>query len=91
MGVPSMWVFEAQKNADEKRQMDLFANLHKVRAKTLCLGCEEDPVCTAHVSRVTAKGIEGAQTHIIAESGHFPWIEKPVEFFDVVIGFFKAG
>ena len=76
---------------DEKTQMDLFANLHKVRAKTLCLGCEEDPVCTAHVSKVTAERIKGAQTYIIAESRHFPYTEKLVEFFDVVIGFFKAG
>lgn len=88
MGIPSLWVNKAQDAADAKRPMDLFTNLHKVKAKTLCLGCEEDPVCTSHVSRVTVDGIKGSECVIIEDCGHFPWIEKPKEFFDVVVRFF---
>lgn len=91
MGVPSLWVNKAQHAADAKRPTDLHANLRKVTARTLCLGCEEDPVTTSHVARVTAEGIEGADCVIIENCGHFPWVEKPEEFFWVVIKFFEDG
>lgn len=47
------------------------------------------PVCSAHVTRVTHAGIKNAELVIIKDSGHFPWIEKPEQFFDVVEKFFK--
>lgn len=89
MGIPSLWVYRAQLAADERRPIDLYANLHKVKAKTLCLGCDEDPICTANVTRVTHEGIKGSELVIIKNCGHFPWIEKPEDFFDVVMRFFR--
>ena len=87
MGVPSRWVNKAQKSADEKKPLPLFENLSKVKAKTLCIGCDGDPVCTANASRVTHEGITESELVVIKDCGHFPWIEMPEQFFIEVIRF----
>ncbi|KAH0490878.1 hypothetical protein TgHK011_002327 [Trichoderma gracile] len=51
MGVPSWWVYEAQRAADKAKPLDLYAALHTVKARTLCVGCSEDPICSENVSR----------------------------------------
>lgn len=89
MGVPSRWVGKAQSAADKKEKLNLYAHLDKVTAKTLCLGCSEDPICSENVSRVTAEGIPGAAVAIIQGVGHFPWIERPDEFFPEIRKFIE--
>ncbi|KAK4070894.1 hypothetical protein Trihar35433_5361 [Trichoderma harzianum] len=89
MGEPSWWVYKAQGAADKIKTLDLYAGLDKVKARTLCLGCSEDPICTENVTRVTAEHIPGSQVVIIPECGHFPWIEQPDQFFAAVTEFLK--
>jgi proline iminopeptidase len=89
MGVPSLWVNKAQRAANKKKKVEVYHDLHKVKAKTLCLGSAEDPICSANMSRVTAKGIAGAEVVIIEGCGHFPWIERPEDFFGEVVKFIK--
>lgn len=87
MGVPSWWVNKAQSAADKIKPLDLYAGLNRVKARTLCLGCSEDPICSENVSRITAEGIAGSQLVIIPDCGHFPWIEKPNHLFAAVTEF----
>ncbi|KAL6886119.1 Alpha/Beta hydrolase protein [Trichoderma longibrachiatum] len=87
MGVPSWWVYEAQLAADKIKPLDLYAALHTVKARTLCLGCSEDPICSENVSRITAEHIPESQLVVLPQCGHFPWIEKPNEFFTAVTTF----
>ncbi|KAL7940185.1 alpha/beta-hydrolase [Trichoderma barbatum] len=61
MGEPSWWVYRAQSAADKSKPLDLYAALNKVKARTLCLGCSEDPICSENVSRITAEHIEGSR------------------------------
>ncbi|KAL7805016.1 alpha/beta-hydrolase [Trichoderma aethiopicum] len=89
MGVPSWWVYEAQLAADKIKPLDLYAALHTVKARTLCLGCSEDPICSENVSRITAEHIPESQLVVLPQCGHFPWIEKPNEFFTAVTTFLK--
>ncbi|KIN02574.1 hypothetical protein OIDMADRAFT_102697 [Oidiodendron maius Zn] len=90
MDVPSLWVNMAQRAANEMKKIDVYQELKKIKARTLCLGCAEDPICSENVSRVTAKGIAGADVVIIEDCGHFPWIEKPEDFFKEVTKFIKS-
>jgi proline iminopeptidase len=62
-------------------------HLDKVKAKTLCLSCDQDPICSEKSARATAEGIEGAELRVIRDCGHFPWIEKPDEFLEEVLRF----
>lgn len=89
MGVPSRWVGKMQSAADKKKPLELYAGLDKVTAKTLCIGCSEDPVCSENASRVTAEGIPGAKLVVVREVGHFPWIEQPDEFFPAIRDFIE--
>ncbi|EHK17833.1 uncharacterized protein TRIVIDRAFT_67064 [Trichoderma virens Gv29-8] len=89
MGEPSWWVYKAQSAADKIKRLDLYAGLDKVRARTLCLGCSEDPICSENVSRITAERIAGSQLIIIPACGHFPWIEKPDQFFAAITTFLR--
>ncbi|KKP03479.1 hypothetical protein THAR02_04399 [Trichoderma harzianum] len=89
MGEPSWWVYKAQGAADKIKTLDLYAGLDKVKARTLCLGCSEDPICTENVTRITAEHIAGSQLIIIPECRHFPWIEQPDQFFEAVIEFLR--
>lgn len=89
MGEPSMWASKAQSAADRKKVLDLYSSLHKVKARTLCLGCSDDPVCSANATKVTAEGISGSQAVILPNCGHFPWIEKPEEFFRAITDFLR--
>jgi pimeloyl-ACP methyl ester carboxylesterase len=90
MGTPSFWVYKAQLAANKKKKVEVYQDLDKIKAKTLCLGCAEDPICSEHVSRVTANGVAGAEVVIIQDSGHYPWIEKPEELFGKVVKFIKG-
>ncbi|KAL7932830.1 alpha/beta-hydrolase [Trichoderma chlorosporum] len=91
MGEPSWWVYKAQSAADKIKRLDLYTGLEKVKARTLCLGCSEDPICSENVSRITAEHIAGSKLVIITECGHFPWIEKPDHFFAAVTEFLEEA
>jgi proline iminopeptidase len=89
MGEPSRWTYKAQKASNNKKGITVYSDLDKVQGKTLCLGCEEDPVCSAKVTGITHDGIASSELAVIDDCGHFPWIEKPVQFFAEVVRFFK--
>jgi len=87
MGRPSLWVNKAQTLADKLNPIPEYDDLPKVKAETLIIGADEDPVCSAKVSRITHENIPRSKLVIIEDCGHFPWIEKPEEFFSLIIDF----
>jgi proline iminopeptidase len=64
-------------------------DLAKVRAKTLVIEGMQDPACPLDESERIQSGIAGSTIVKIDKSGHFPWIEQPVQFFSAVTQFLK--
>jgi 3-oxoadipate enol-lactonase len=68
------------------------ADLAAIRAPTLVITGEGDPLIPAENSRLIAGRIPGAQLTILPDASHFFWIEKPGETADALIRFFgKLG
>ena len=86
--LPSLWAFEAYYSADQKEGWDQVAELARIKAQTLVIVGRQDLGCPVEISEAITKGVEGAKLRVIEDCGHFPWIEKPEEFFGEVVDFF---
>ncbi|KAF7557083.1 hypothetical protein G7Z17_g888 [Cylindrodendrum hubeiense] len=62
----------------------------KVTAKTLILRGSEDAMCSPQASQAIAEGIQGSKLVVIPGVGHFPWIEKPDEFWAAIDAFLES-
>jgi pimeloyl-ACP methyl ester carboxylesterase len=58
--------------------------LAAISAPTLVLGGAHDVITSPPQARRIASRVPGAELRLFAESGHFPWIEEPAEFFECV-------
>ena len=68
----------------EQATMDLRPELGKIRTPTLVVVGDDDFICDVTAGREMADGIPGAELAIIEEAGHFPWVEQPAAFRQVV-------
>ncbi|KAH8812994.1 Alpha/Beta hydrolase protein [Xylogone sp. PMI_703] len=75
---------------DQELKFSAVEGLGKVKAQTLVLAGEEDPICSFESSQRATEGIRGAELKGFSKSGHFPWIEAPEEFFSALIPFLKS-
>jgi proline iminopeptidase len=67
---------------------DVTARLGEIRVPTLVLAGAHDPMSPpAQGAARIAAGIVGAELHVLTDSGHFPFIEEPALFREVVLGF----
>ena len=64
------------------------ADLPSIKAPTLVITGEGDPLIPAENSRLIASRIPGAQLQILPDASHFFWIEKPKETAAALIRFF---
>lgn len=64
------------------------ADLPRIKAPTLVIAGEGDPLIPAENSRLIAGRIAGARLVLLPDASHFFWIEKPRETADALIGFF---
>jgi pimeloyl-ACP methyl ester carboxylesterase len=64
------------------------ADLPRIKAPTLVIAGEGDPLIPAENSRLIASRIRGAKLVLLPDASHFFWIEKPQETADALIGFF---
>lgn len=64
------------------------ADLPQIKAPTLVIAGEGDPLIPAENSRLIASRIPGARLVLLPDASHFFWIEKPQETADALIGFF---
>lgn len=68
---------------------DLYDNLKKLSCKTLFIHGNEDPFSLAFAKKAHIT-IKNSQFEIIKDCGHFPYIEKPQEFFKLLNKFLVA-
>ena len=71
----------------ERATFNLRPLLTRVRARVLVVVGAQDPVLGPTSAREVADGIEGAWLEVIEDAGHFPWIEQPQRFEEVVADF----
>jgi pimeloyl-ACP methyl ester carboxylesterase len=69
---------------------DACADLPQIKAPTLVITGEGDPLIPAENSRLIAGRIPGAQLALLSDASHFFWIEKPQETADALIRFFGS-
>jgi pimeloyl-ACP methyl ester carboxylesterase len=86
-GTISSYAFRSQFAADAATRTDLTQSFDKVTAKILIAVGRHDFICPVALSERLHQGIPQSQLAIFEESGHFPWIEEPEQFFAVLNGF----
>jgi proline iminopeptidase len=64
----------------EQAHTDLRPELGRIAAPALVMVGEDDFICDVVAAREMADRIPGARLSVIAEAGHFPWVEQPSAF-----------
>jgi pimeloyl-ACP methyl ester carboxylesterase len=72
------------------RRLDYRPRLGEVRAPTLLLAGRHDPQMPPSCSEELARGIPGARLAIFERSGHYPFIEERLDFWEAVRSFLGA-
>jgi len=70
---------------------DACADLSRIKAPTLVIAGEGDPLIPVENSRLIASRIPAAQLVLLPDASHFFWIEKPQETADALIRFFAQA
>lgn len=66
--------------AAEQATMDLRPELGRIRTPTLVVVGDDDFICDTVSANEMADEIRGARLEVIADAGHFPWVEQPAAF-----------
>ena len=61
--------------------------LPDIGVPTLVVAGASDRICPPQASEIIASGIPNARLEIIEAAGHFPWLEQPIRFHEVVARF----
>lgn len=69
-------------------QFEGCGDMGKIRAPTLVITGDSDPLIPPDNSRKLAAGIPGAQLCVLENASHFFWVEKPGETADALKAFF---
>ncbi|MFH1356401.1 MAG: alpha/beta hydrolase [bacterium] len=77
--------------ASEQSSVNLLAKLARINTPTLIVSGSNDFVCSPMNSFRIKDKIPHAQLVEISETGHFPWLEKPKEFFTTIRSFMKQA
>lgn len=85
-GTVSFWAWKANKAADAKAATP---NLPVIRAKTLIVLGNEDPVCTEAWAEEIRNLIPGSKLVVFKDCGHMPWHEAD-DFWPAMFDFLKA-
>jgi len=65
---------------------DLLPRLEQILSETLIIHGDADPIPLRTVERIH-KSMKNSSLVVIKQCGHFPYVEKPTEFFDVTYTF----
>jgi len=71
------------------RKLDYSGILNEVEVRTLVIGTRHDVQFPLSCSQELHQGILNSKLAILERSGHFPFIEEPIEFWDTVAAFIK--
>src|SRR5690606_2678105 len=73
-----------------RKEISLVPHLPRIAAPTLLLWGERDPLFpTAHGQRALEL-MPNARLHVFPQGGHWPYLERPEDFSQVVAGFLDA-
>jgi pimeloyl-ACP methyl ester carboxylesterase len=89
---PGVWASLRQGPNDRKgeNRCPHVRNGAKVKAGTLVVWGEDDAICDVAEGRAVAEAIPGASLVVFERCGHFPWIEKPEDFWKEVDAFLEG-
>ena len=74
------------------RHDEFLIPLEKIRAQTLFLWTEHNPVHDVETARIASQQVAGSQLYVMkGKSGHWPQYEAPEEFNDVTRKFLTSG
>lgn len=69
----------------------LAGRLHRIKVPTLVVWGESDKVVTSDYGRAYADSIPDSHFEVIEAAGHYPQLEQPDRFAELVIGFLKRS
>lgn len=67
---------------------NLYGNLKNIKCPTLIIHGEYDVIPTSAIEKMNSE-INGCETHIIKNCGHFVHIERQKEYFDLIEKFLE--
>jgi pimeloyl-ACP methyl ester carboxylesterase len=73
--------------ADDLEALRMYLGLSEI---SILRHSKHDYICPLALSEHLHKGIPQSQLTIFEESGHFPWLEEPEEFFAILNGFLSS-
>ena len=80
--------FNAQRNQffvmNELNRYNVTNRLHEITVPTLVIGGKYDAHVAPEWSETIAENIPNARLVMMQNSGHFPWLDEPDEFFDLI-------
>lgn len=83
--------FNAQRNQffvmNELNRYNVTGRLHEITVPTLVIGGNHDVHVAPEWSDVIAENIPNARLQMMQHSGHFPWLDEPALFFEMVKNF----
>ncbi|OZJ03925.1 hypothetical protein BZG36_03607 [Bifiguratus adelaidae] len=86
---PIAWAWCTSGPADQAAPTNQVESLSKIQARTLIIFGSEDAISPVSIGQRTRDGIASSQLIVYEQCGHFPWIERPNEFFAYVIHFLQ--
>jgi proline iminopeptidase len=81
---PSSWAWQYHNKANQNYPWRQEQRLGEVRARTLIIVGKQDRICVPLIAEHVHAGIRDSRLLEIDDSGHFPWIEQPKQFFEAV-------
>lgn len=83
--------FNAQRNQffvmNELNRYNVTGRLHEITVPTLVIGGNHDVHVAPEWSEMIAENIPNARLQMMQHSGHFPWLDEPALFFEMVKNF----
>jgi proline iminopeptidase len=76
---------------NELRRYDVRSRLNEISVPTLMIGGRHDVHVSPSWSEMMAKQIPHSQLIMMEQSGHFPWLDEPKNFFDAVRKFLLSS
>ncbi|MDY6834245.1 MAG: alpha/beta fold hydrolase [Chloroflexota bacterium] len=73
---------QGQKLMDE---YDITSSLREIHSPTLIIAGRDDFICSPSRACIIHRAVPNSNLMIIEESGHFPYVERPDEFFSIVL------
>ncbi|KAK2756680.1 hypothetical protein FQN54_005126 [Arachnomyces sp. PD_36] len=85
------WCLTKQKRCDRQPGVGqwMISHLGDVKANVLSIVGKQDIICPVANAERTERDVSNAETVLLDDCGHFPWIEKEIETFEAIATFLR--